>query len=178
MSKRKSLSKKLRFEVFKRDKFQCQYCGKTPPSTILEIDHFHPVSKGGGNEIDNLLTSCFDCNRGKSDGLIKDAPSSIKEKHYVLEEKKLQLDEYYKLIRSIERKTQREINKVGDIYQDWFEEWQLNDKFKQSSVKLFINKLDPIQVQDAMHIACSKMNDPKYAVKYFCGICWSKIREL
>ena len=43
MSKRKSLSKKIRFEVFKRDKFTCQYCGKTAPNVVLEVDHIEPV---------------------------------------------------------------------------------------------------------------------------------------
>ncbi len=61
MNKRKSLSKKIRFEVFKKDSFTCQYCGSTPPSTVLEIDHINPVSLGGDNSIDNLITSCFDC---------------------------------------------------------------------------------------------------------------------
>ena len=42
-----SISKKLRFEVFKRDGFQCQYCGKTPPAITLEIDHINPKSKRG-----------------------------------------------------------------------------------------------------------------------------------
>jgi 5-methylcytosine-specific restriction endonuclease McrA len=57
------VSKKTRFDVFKRDFFTCQYCGLTPPAAVLEIDHIHPVSKGGKNGIDNLITSCFDCNR-------------------------------------------------------------------------------------------------------------------
>ncbi len=64
---RKSISKKIRFEVFKRDSFTCQYCGKTAPNVVLEVDHIEPVSKGGTNDILNLVTSCFDCNRGKSD---------------------------------------------------------------------------------------------------------------
>lgn len=66
MSNRKSLSKKLRFEVFKRDSFTCQYCGKVAPNVILEVDHIEPVSKGGSNELLNLITSCYDCNRGKT----------------------------------------------------------------------------------------------------------------
>lgn len=65
MGKRKSMSKKLRFEVFKRDKFQCQYCGRIAPDVILEVDHVLPVVEGGDNSIMNLRTSCFDCNRGK-----------------------------------------------------------------------------------------------------------------
>jgi hypothetical protein len=66
MAERKAISKKLRFEVFKRDSFICQYCGKSAPEVVLEIDHITPVSKGGKNTITNLITACFDCNRGKS----------------------------------------------------------------------------------------------------------------
>lgn len=58
---------KLRFEVFRRDKFVCQYCGACGPNVILEVDHVIPVSRGGTDDIDNLKTACFDCNRGKGD---------------------------------------------------------------------------------------------------------------
>ena len=60
-----SVSKSVRFEVFARDAFTCQYCGRRPPDVVLELDHIHPRSKGGGDEIINLLTSCYECNRGK-----------------------------------------------------------------------------------------------------------------
>ena len=66
MAKRKKLGKKIRFEVFKRDSFTCQYCGQSAPQVILEVDHIVPVSKGGDDELTNLITSCRDCNRGKS----------------------------------------------------------------------------------------------------------------
>ena len=62
-----SLPQKLRFEVFKRDKHTCQYCGRSPPAVILEVDHIIPISSGGTDELSNLITSCFDCNRGKGD---------------------------------------------------------------------------------------------------------------
>ena len=65
MGERKAISKKLRFEVFKRDNFTCQYCGKSAPDVILEVDHINPVKNGGDNNIMNLITACFDCNRGK-----------------------------------------------------------------------------------------------------------------
>jgi hypothetical protein len=67
-----SLSKKTRFEIFKRDGFTCQYCGQRPPEVVLEVDHIHPSSKGGSDDEINLITSCFDCNRGKSDKKIGD----------------------------------------------------------------------------------------------------------
>lgn len=72
MEKRKGLSKKIRFEVFKRDSFTCQYCGQKAPDVVLEVDHLDPVSKGGTNDIMNLIASCFDCNRGKGDRKIND----------------------------------------------------------------------------------------------------------
>jgi len=50
------MSKRLRFEVFKRDRFVCQYCGGQPPEVILVVDHIEPVAGGGANSIDNLIT--------------------------------------------------------------------------------------------------------------------------
>ena len=38
--KRKSISKKLQFEVYKRDSFTCQYCGRKEPDVVLFIDQF------------------------------------------------------------------------------------------------------------------------------------------
>lgn len=75
MVRRKSISKSVRFEVFKRDSFTCQYCGKSAPDVVLEVDHIIPVSKGGDNDISNLITSCFDCNRGKSSKKLTDKQS-------------------------------------------------------------------------------------------------------
>jgi hypothetical protein len=72
MAKRKGLTKKVRFEVFKRDSFTCQYCGKSAPDVILNADHLHPVAEGGTNEIINLVTSCFDCNSGKGSRKLDD----------------------------------------------------------------------------------------------------------
>lgn len=60
-----SLSKKTRFNIFKRDHFTCQYCGRSSPTVVLECDHILAVSQGGKNDVSNLITSCFDCNRGK-----------------------------------------------------------------------------------------------------------------
>ncbi|MAF04392.1 HNH endonuclease [Herbaspirillum sp.] len=72
MATRKNISKKTRFEVFKRDSFKCQYCGRCAPEVILHVDHIHPVSKGGENDILNYITACAECNGGKSDRLLSD----------------------------------------------------------------------------------------------------------
>lgn len=59
-------SPRTRFKLFRRDGFWCQYCGRTAEQTELEINHIIPISKGGLDDFDNLITSCKDCNIGKS----------------------------------------------------------------------------------------------------------------
>lgn len=61
------ISKSVRFEVFKRDEFTCRYCGRTTPDVTLHVDHVLAVANGGSDEMDNLVTSCLECNLGKSD---------------------------------------------------------------------------------------------------------------
>jgi hypothetical protein len=77
---REPLSKKIRFEVFKRDSFKCQYCGRSAPDVILNVDHIIPVVAGGTNDIMNLITSCFDCNSGKGARQLSD--NTIIQKQY------------------------------------------------------------------------------------------------
>lgn len=93
-NKRKNIPNKLRFEVFKRDSFTCQYCGQSAPNVVLEVDHLLPVSKGGDNDILNLITSCWTCNNGKSNILLTDNTMLEKQKAQLdeLNEKRLQLE--------------------------------------------------------------------------------------
>ena len=60
-----AISKRLRFEIFRRDGYACRYCGRRAPAVILEVDHQIPVSRGGTDHPDNLISACLDCNRGK-----------------------------------------------------------------------------------------------------------------
>ena len=83
MAQRKAISKKMRFEVLKRDKFTCQYCGKQSPSVILHLDHIKPVSKGGKNSLLNLVTSCVDCNLGKGARELSDESELEKQKAHL-----------------------------------------------------------------------------------------------
>lgn len=64
--KRERIPQGLRFDVFRRDNFTCVYCGASSPAVTLECDHKRAKSKGGPDTLDNLVTACFDCNRGKS----------------------------------------------------------------------------------------------------------------
>lgn len=66
VNKRTPLPRNVRFDILKRDCFTCQYCGSQAPSVALQVDHINPVATGGTNDEDNLITSCADCNVGKS----------------------------------------------------------------------------------------------------------------
>lgn len=60
-------SKRLRFEILKRDGFRCRYCGADAVQAVLHVDHVIPSSRGGTDDPQNLITACAACNGGKSD---------------------------------------------------------------------------------------------------------------
>ena len=72
-----SVSPSLRFQVFTRDGFRCRYCGRSADDGArLQADHIHPRAKGGLDEMDNLVTACWDCNIGKSARVLRPIPKS------------------------------------------------------------------------------------------------------
>lgn len=172
-----AISKKIRFEVFKRDGFTCAYCGKTPPTVILEIDHIHPRSKGGKDTKDNLLTACEDCNRGKSNIPLSQVPPQLNINTEELQKKEEQIKAYRRYINAIEKRMSKDIEDINQIYVDAFEEWELSEQFKKVSVRRFLEQLPKHEVEHAMHKAISRCpNKSNDAIKYFCGICWNKIK--
>lgn len=173
---RKSLSKKLRFDVFKRDEFQCVYCGAHPPSVTLQIDHIHPVAEGGSNKIENLITSCQPCNLGKGAKLLSNVPISLKEKASLIAEQEQQLKGYYEVIKEREDRLEKEMWMIADIIEtDSPVNGMKNDWLR--SIKRFLTHLGFYDVKDAAEIARSKF---KYGGKktflYFCGICHNRVR--
>ena len=73
LNKRKiSLTRK---NIFKRDNYKCQYCGKNTSS--LTIDHVIPKNKGGRDSWENLVSACKTCNLNKGNTLLKDTAMSL-----------------------------------------------------------------------------------------------------
>lgn len=170
-----AISKKLRFEVFKRDSFTCCYCGSCPPGIVLEVDHIVAVSKGGSDEIDNLITSCFNCNRGKSNRDLFSLPLTVNEKLKIAQEKESQYSAYQKYLAGIEKRVEREIDCIEKLYCAYFPDYRFTDHFRLS-VKKFLKELGLHEVKEAMEKSLGRL-DGYSTLKYFCGICWSKIRE-
>lgn len=61
-----TISRRLRFEILRRDGYTCRYCGAMAPFVTLAVDHVIPVALAGGDEPSNLVTACTDCNAGKA----------------------------------------------------------------------------------------------------------------
>lgn len=136
-NKRKALSKKIRFEVLKRDKFTCVYCGRKAPDVVLEVDHIKPVSQGGDDDITNLTTSCFDCNRGK-----KNVPLEINE---TVEKQRLQME----LLQ--ERREQLE------MLLEWKEALNKTDEYESSLLISYMeNKIQPYVLNKQCKIDMAK----------------------
>ena len=62
-----------RFNVFLRDRFCCQYCGKNLPTQELTFDHVIPRSRGGLTEWTNVVAACSTCNLRKANKLSQEA---------------------------------------------------------------------------------------------------------
>jgi HNH endonuclease len=174
LSNRSAISKKLRFDIFKRDNFACQYCGRHPPMVVLEIDHIVAVAGGGTSNSDNLVTSCFDCNRGKSATPLSVVPKSLHDKAMEIAEREAQLLGYHEIMAAKRDRLERQAWDIVEEFcgtretrRDWFQ-----------SIKRFVETLGFHEVLDAMEIARSrKPRADREAFLYFCGICWNKINE-
>lgn len=157
MTKRKSLSKKIRFEVFKRDSFTCQYCGSKVPDVILEVDHIKPVSKGGKNELINLVTSCFSCNRGKGKRELKDNSVVELQRQQILELnlRRQQLEMMLDLRNSLNNQKEVEGKNAVDYFNKNFTTMMLSDS-GESHLKKLVKQFNLPDVLDGIDIAFDK----------------------
>jgi CRISPR/Cas system Type II protein with McrA/HNH and RuvC-like nuclease domain len=187
------VNKSIRFKVFARDGFTCQYCGKTPPEAILEVDHIMPRSKGGFDCIENLVTACRDCNRGKSDKVLKSKVyEAQKAEMENFKESNAQLIAYQAYLMARRRKAQRDLLYVikylreETTYEENGHQYciSIDEKADGKSILYFLKRLPLAEVLEAVDIALSWLNghyrgehEFDRLFKYFCGVCHKKIKN-
>lgn len=173
-TKRKALSKKTRFDVFKRDKFTCQYCGATPPGVLLHADHVIAVANGGENGMDNLVTACEPCNLGKGAHPLTTVPQSMADKARETAEREEQLLGYQAILNAKRDRIEGETWRVLETL------WPGKDNVLSAdfaSVRMFVERLGLYPTLEAADIARASRAPSHKMFRYFCGVCWSKIRE-
>lgn len=170
----RSISKRKRFSIFQRDSFTCQYCGRRPPEVMLQVDHIVPSSKGGSDAATNLITSCFDCNSGKSDISLEAVPDSLIE----IQTRRIEALEQATALQKLERRYAKLIDE--QVLRIEAEFLQSNYRFKppeRRSLRMFLQKLGYDAILDAMNTAQAKHDiNGDSGWRYFCGICWNQIR--
>jgi hypothetical protein len=172
--KRKAISKSRRFEVFKRDGFTCQYCGDHPPKAVLHVDHITPVSLGGGNEIENLVTSCASCNLGKSATPLNQVPKSLTEKAKETQEREAQIAGYAAIMNAARQRLEDDIWRVAEAIHPGASDGYPRDRYE--GIKIFVNRLGVHEVLEACDIAIARYGTGNTrSFKYFCGVCWNRI---
>lgn len=156
MAKRKTITKQTRFEVFKRDSFKCVYCGEAAPRVVLHIDHIQPVSKGGTNDLINLVTSCFECNMGKSNRLLSDDSAVQKQKSQLddLQERREQLEMMMQWREGLSDLGDQEIEIAKKEWRRITETYYLSDN-GVASLKKLVKKFGLQPVLDSMQKAAT-----------------------
>lgn len=166
-----ALSKRLRYEILRRDNHSCRYCGASAPDVVLTVDHVVPTALGGSDEPGNLATACRDCNSGKS-ASAPDAPIVAD-----VAQDALRWAEAMKVARDAalaERDAQIVAEKAVWQHLEPIGEYMPGDWF--TTIHQFLAAgLDRVEIADAAQIAMSARVGYSVKWRYFCGVCWRMV---
>lgn len=192
MARRKSISKKIRYDIFKRDSFRCQYCGRSAPDVILEIDHITPVAEGGGNDAFNLITSCRDCNRGKGKQplSVNETIKKQKEELDALNIKREQIEMMVQWKEELQKLEGLQLEAIDRLIESLTTEWVMNESGK-STVLSCLKRFSFEEVYEATEISFtayylnrkpfgSEYKEARafaYAIDKIGGICYNRRKQ-
>jgi hypothetical protein len=165
-----AVSKRLRFEILRRDNHCCRYCGAKGPDVPLRVDHVVPVALGGSDDPSNLVTACEPCNSGKSSvpadaPLVADVAADAIRWARAMEQAAEELSAEADVLDGI----------CDAIAKRWRPRWIPSD-FANSVyafVKAGLTEADLLDLVDVALFA--RGVDDRWA--YFCGCCWKRIKQ-
>ena len=177
MGQRKTISQKTRFEVFKRDGFRCQYCGRTAPDIILQVDHIVPVAEGGGNDMLNLITSCRDCNLGKGKTQLSDMTAIDRQRKQLedMNEAREQAEMLIRWKRQLLSMMDEQVSSIDELIYS-VTGYSLNDNGRRN-MKTYIKRFGFQEVYAAAEIAFVRYNDFETAFQKIGGICYNRAKR-
>jgi 5-methylcytosine-specific restriction endonuclease McrA len=71
-----------RVNIYARDKYRCQYCGKKSTMSELTYDHVVPRAQGGKTTWTNIVAACMDCNARKGNRTPAQAGMRLRQQPY------------------------------------------------------------------------------------------------
>ena len=177
MGNRKSLSKRVRFEVFKRDSFSCQYCGAKAPDVVLHVDHIQPVAEGGDNDLLNLVTACVGCNSGKAAVPLSDQ-SALEKQRAQLEElqaRREQIELMLEWHRGLKACESQESDAAVAHIEGLLDRSRLSltEQGRKDIVKL-VKRFGMLEVIASADIAFDHYEDPKVALDKIGGVAFNR----
>lgn len=174
------ISRRIRFEILRRDGHTCRYCGAQAPDVPLTVDHVIPRALGGSDDTTNLVTACRDCNYGKG--------STSPDEHIVADVDAASLlfakaMERAAAIRHAELAGLGEmVDKFDDAWRKWFwkdyeekHEIERDKGWRDSIVRFIENGLSVDDLLHFMHIAMNSKVRHDGTWRYFCGCCWKEL---
>jgi hypothetical protein len=185
-----TVSPRVRFDIFERDRFTCTYCGRTPPHVLLELDHVIPRARDGSDDPSNLTTSCEDCNRGKAARLLNpDAvPMITPDAIDRMEERIAQSEAFARLAVRLRELEDDAVATVIDAWAHCFGAkskelktgtWWVFTGDQQfpdtSTIRRLLKIISLADILEAVDITGSRKGLATYwTCRYFYGICWRK----
>lgn len=179
-----AVSKRLRYEVLRRDNHTCRYCGASAPEVSLTVDHVVPQALGGSDEPSNLVAACAACNNGKT-SVPADAPIVADVEQDALRWAAA-MD---KAAANARAQFEVRLNYRNTFREAW-DEWKSGPEHAQQSIPLDSNwetSLDNFyeaglpdwELTEAVRAAMTNTKvTPANTFRYFAGICWTKIRQM
>ena len=178
-----AVSKRLRYEILRRDNHTCRYCGASAPDVTLRVDHVTPVALGGTDDPTNLVTSCEPCNNGKS--------SASPDAHHVaaVSEDALRWAAAMKQAADDLREQETPKLEYRDAFLAEWNRWHLGkdeDKkvplpndWKQAIERFRVAGIPVWMWADVVDAAMANEKvKPENTFRYVCGIAWNKVTAL
>lgn len=175
-----AVSKALRFQILRRDGHACRYCGRTAPEVKLTVDHVVATALGGGDEPENLVTACSDCNGGKS-ATPADAAIVAQVSEDALRWARARAAAAEKLL--------AEHDLRAESHDQFLEKWnswtaggkplELPPSWPQDVDRFLGYGLPMPLLLESVDIAMNGKNIRHDAIyKYMCGVLWNKVRKI
>ena len=167
-----AVSKRLRFEVLRRDNHTCRYCGAAAPDVEITVDHVLPVALGGTDDSANLVAACRDCNAGKSSATPSDSTVEA-----------VSADALRWSAAMRQAADERQLNDNTEVYEAVVNAWanfrrnHIPADYRETIDQFLAAGLPASDIVQMAHVADTKPGIYK-RWSYFCGCCWTRIRQL